>query len=115
MTFHSRRAQSLAILKGTGIWRSNYEPPYLRALWRIGFEIPPPHFVPFSQIVTFATAWFSIVWGAIMWVFTWSTQGLTGMSAISISCGAGLFFGFSLALYYAHGRRKYKFPTWESL
>lgn len=115
MTFQSRRAQSLAILKNTGMWRCNYEPPYLRVLWRMGVEIPPPHFVPFSRMVIFAMAWFSAAWGAIMWPLVWSKQGMTGVSAVGISCGTGLFLGFSMAIYFAYGRRKYRLPRWASL
>ena len=115
MTFHSRRAQSLAILKKTGIWRCSYEPPYLRLLWRIGVEIPPPHFASFFQTSAIAAIWFSAAWGAFMWFFVWSTQGLAGISAVAISCGAGLFFGVAMASYYAYERRQYHLPRWTSL
>jgi len=97
------------------MWRCNYEPPYLRALWRIGLELPPPHFVPFSRIVISAMTWFSTTWGAFMWLFIWSEQGVTVISAVSISCVAGLFFGVAMAMYYAYGRRKYRLPEWTSL
>jgi hypothetical protein len=112
MTFQSRRAQSLDILKSTGMRRSNYEPPFLRALWRMGVEIPPPHFMPFIQIAIFAAALCSIVWGVVIWSLVWPRQG---MSALAISCGAGLCVGYFLAIYYAYGRRKYRLPEWRSL
>jgi hypothetical protein len=115
MDFHSRRARSLAILKDTGIWRCNYEPPYLRLLWRMGIDMPPPHFMPFFQTVILAAAWFSGAWGVCMWFSVWSQQGLNPTAAIAISSCAGLFFGFSMALYYAHARRKYSLPSWTSL
>jgi len=115
MTFQTRRNQSLAILKSTGMWRCNYEPPYLRALWRMGFEVPPPHFVPFSRMVVYAMLWFSSAWGTIMWLLLWSKQGMPGVSAVGISCGTGLFFGLSMATYFAYGRRKYRLPQWVSL
>lgn len=115
MTFQTRREQSLAILRNTGMWRCNYEPPYLRILWRIGVEIPPPHFVPFSQMAMLATLWFSVVWGTIMWNLVWAKQGLTGIAAVCISCLAALFFGLSMGIYFAYGRRKYNLPSWASL
>lgn len=113
--YFSKRDKSLAILKATGMWRSNYEPPYLRVLWRFGLDIRPPHFVPFFQILIFAAAWFAIAWGTFMWISTWSSQGPVGMSLVGRACGAGLFFGFFMAVYYAYGRRKYQLPKWTSI
>jgi hypothetical protein len=115
MKNYSRRAKSLAILEGTAIRRSNYEPPYLRILWRLGFDVRPPHFVPFFQMAAIATAWFSIAFGTMMWAFAWSKQGWTVASAAEAACGAGTFWGFWMAAYYAHGRRKYRLPRWASL
>lgn len=115
MDTDTRRARALALLKDTGMWRSSYEPPYLRALWRLGFDVRPPHFLPFYQVAIIAMAWFTVVWGTTMWLLVWARIGLPGKSALAISCGAGLFFGLSLAAYYAHGRRKYKLPTWSTL
>lgn len=115
MTFQSRRTNALSILKKTRIWRCNYEPPYLRFLWRMGVELPPPHFVPFFQTASIAAAWFSLLWGAFMWFFVWGRQGMLGSSAIAISCATGTFFGVVMASYYAYGRRKYHLPRWVSL
>lgn len=97
------------------MWRCNYEPPYLRLLWRMGIEIPPPHFVSFSRMVIFATVWFSAAWGTLMWHLAWSKQGLPGIAAIGISCGAGLTFGVLMGIYFAYGRRKYRLPQWAAL
>lgn len=81
----------------------------------MGFKIAPPHFVSFPKMVLYSTAWFGTVWGAMMWMAAWSRQGLHPGIAISIACGAGLFFGLSRACYYAYGRRKYGLPAWETL
>jgi membrane associated rhomboid family serine protease len=115
MTSSSRRARSLAILASTGIRRSNYEPPYLRVLWRLGFDTPPPHFVRFLPMFSFAAAWFGVGYGATMWALFWQKRGISGNVAIVGSCLAGLFFGFAMASYYARGRRRHQLPDWESL
>jgi len=47
MSFDTQREQALAILARTGIWPSNYAPPALHLLWRLGLAIPPPHFARF--------------------------------------------------------------------
>lgn len=115
MTFESRRAHALQLLAATGIWRSNYEPPMLRALWKLGMQVPPPHFVPFWTMVLFASAWFGVAWGAIMWFTNWSRQGLPLAYALIMAALAGLLFGLAMALYYARGRRKHGLPAWDAL
>lgn len=112
---NSRRTKGLAILANTGISRSSYEPPYLRLLWRLGFDVAPPHFVPFWRILLIAGAWFGFSWGGVMWVAFWSDQGIPGRLAVGSSAVAGLLFGLSMAGYYAYGRRKYQLPDWDSL
>lgn len=81
----------------------------------MGVEIPPPHFVAFPLILACATAWSGTVFGSIMWLLVWSKAGMSGMSAIGISYGTGLFFGLCMGMYYAYGRRKYSLPDWASL
>ena len=39
MSFDTQREQALAILARTGIWPSNYAPPALHLLWRLGLAI----------------------------------------------------------------------------
>lgn len=115
MTFQARRAQSLDILKRTGMWRSNYEPPILRVLWKIGIEIPPPHFLPFWQVLVLGAGWFAGAWGSIMWLGEWSKHGVSIMSAVGTASVAGVFFGIAMAIYYAHGRRKHRLPKWNAI
>lgn len=115
MTSDSRRTKAFAILANTGILRSNYEPPYVRMLWRLGFDAPPPHFVPFLRIAVMAGLWFGLAFGMIMWLLVWARQGVPAAFAASLAGGAGVFFGLAMAAYYAHGRRKYRLPDWNSL
>jgi Na+/H+-dicarboxylate symporter len=95
--------------------RSNYEPPVFRALWRIGFDIPPPHFVPFWKVTLFAAVLFGGVWGAFMWLTVWSRQGLSIMAAFCTTATLGICLGLITALCYAHGRRTYRLPAWSSI
>lgn len=115
MTFQSRRDHALELLAGTGIWRSNYHPPYLRALWSMGVEVPPPHFVSFYRVVIYAGAWFGLPLGAMMWLLIPPEVGVGGMTAIGTTVVAGLVFALTMALYYAYGRKKHRLPEWESL
>lgn len=115
MTFQSRRDHALELLAGTGIWRSNYLPPYLRALWSIGVEVPPPHFVLFHRVGIYAGAWFGLPLGGMMWLVFALAGGVPGMTVIGTASVAGLVFGLTMALYYAYGRKIHRLPKWESL
>src|SRR5512146_344634 len=65
MPMNAKRATALRLLAATGMWRSNYEPPLVRLLWRCGVDVPPPHFMSFrNNAVIFGTA-FSIVFGVV--------------------------------------------------
>jgi ribose/xylose/arabinose/galactoside ABC-type transport system permease subunit len=54
-------------------------------------------------------------WGAFMSLFVWSQQGFPVALAVVLTAGVGLFFGLSMAGYYAYGRRKYHLPKWNSI
>ncbi|MFZ6755548.1 DUF6404 family protein, partial [Undibacterium sp. Dicai25W] len=44
MNCSRKRGAALKLLESIGISRSNYAPPLVRLLWRVGIDIPPPHF-----------------------------------------------------------------------
>lgn len=113
--FQARRARSIEILQRTGMRPGNYAPLLWRVLWRLGAEIPPPHYMPFAQTALLAAAWFGAAWGGFMWLSLWSRQGMAGLVAAGVSCAAGLSFGLSMAMYYRHGKRKYQLPDWRAL
>lgn len=115
MSNNSRRSKALTILADTGMSRSSYAPPYLRLLWRLGIDIAPPHFMPCWRTFLITGIWFGFSWGAIMSVLFWNQHRLPGQLAAGVSVGAGLFFGLSMAAYYAYGRRKYQLPDWNSI
>ncbi len=113
--FNARRLKAMAILEKSGIRKSNYLPPATTLLWKMGVKVPPPHFASFASTATVTGIYFGLVWGAVMWLFVWSSQGM-GFSAASVGVVfAGVLFGVSMAAYYAYGRKKHQLPTWQSL
>jgi hypothetical protein len=52
-----------------------------------------------SQMAAGATVWFAFVFGALMWIFSWSKQGWTGVSAVAAACAAGTPWGVGMAHY----------------
>ena len=68
MTFEQKKARAIALMDSKKMWRSNYAPPLLRILWRLGIRLPPLPFMPFWQ-VTVLTGGF--LFGLCMASFHW--------------------------------------------
>jgi uncharacterized membrane-anchored protein len=97
------------------MWRSNYEPPLLRLLWRLGLNVPPPHFAGFVATALFSGGFFALLWGVIMWFLTWSRSGMSPTGAVTTAVFGGVLFGLMMASYYYWGRRKHRLPEWKDL
>ena len=113
--FDTKRAKAMELLKASGMRRSNYEPPLVSLLWKLGVSVPPPHFASFVGCGSFAGISFGVVWGLVMWFSNWSGSGMDMHAAILVSAVSGLLFGVAMAGMYAHGRRKHKLPSWDEL
>jgi hypothetical protein len=113
--FEATRETALRLLRATGITESNYHPPLLRLLWRLGFQVRPPHFASFGATAVFAGSFFAIGWGTLMWLLVWHSAGMSPMAALGSSAIAGVFFGLVMSAYYAYGRKKHRLPDWDSL
>ncbi len=114
MTTTTRRDAALALMANTGILKSNYYPPIVRLLWRLGFAMPLPHFVSFGRVALVSGVFFGAAW-AVMMTLVVAPVPLSPMHSLLAALGGGAFFGLSMALYYAHGRRKHKLPLWRDL
>ena len=108
-----KREAALRLLESKGISRGNCAPPALRGLWRLGFDVPPPHFAGFGITALVTGSYFGIAWGLLMWLFFWSHRGFSVIAGLISASLAGVLFGLSMAGYYAYGRRKYGIPLWH--
>lgn len=113
--FEIRRRKAMAMLEKSGIRKSNYLPPATALLWKMGVKVPPPHFASFASTAAVNGLYFGLLWGAIMWLAGWSAQAFSLRAALLNAVFAGALFGVSMAAYYAYGRKKHLFPTWQSL
>ena len=115
MNPHPKRKAALKLLSTTGIWKSNYSPPGVRLLWRLGFDCPPPHFARFWSVAPVCGVYFGSAMGLFMWVMAYFGR-IHSSQGVLVGAGfAGLFFGLSMATYYALGRRKYRLPLWKDI
>ena len=113
MKSNPQRETALRLLAATGMRRSHYEPPLVRLLWRLEIDVPPPHFAPFAGSALLAGGLFALAWGLLTWFFVW--PGLSATASLVACVVAGALFGIGLAGYYAHGRQRFRLPSWRSL
>ena len=110
-----QRLAAFQLLDKAGVWKSNYAPPIFRLLWRIGLNLPPPHFMSIASSAALTGTFFGVFWGIFMYRFAATTGDVKPSALLFSALCAGVLFGASMAAYYAFGRRKYKLPKWSSL
>jgi hypothetical protein len=115
MEKNAQREAALALLAKTGIWPSNYAPPLFHLLWRLGMNVPPPHFIRFVSVVIFMGALFGGLMSLLVLPMLWSTTGMSGTQVLIMGVLTGLMFGLAMAGYYAYGRSKHRLPSWDAL
>ena len=74
MTFEQKKARAIALMDSKKMWRSNYAPPLLRILWRLGIRLPPLPFMPFWQVTVLTGGLWGISWGCAMWFMGFEGQ-----------------------------------------
>jgi len=113
MNFNEKVAAAKDYLASKGIIRQAYAPTLVTLLWRLGVNVPPPHFAGFASTFLVAGTFFGTVWGVIMWFVTWSKNGVAPAQAVGYSALAGLVLGLVFASYYRFSARKHGIPRWS--
>ena len=91
----------------------NFAPPVFRLLWRLGYELPPPHFLNFGTLIAVMGLPFGVLWSGLMWLLLFRGKiSVMGMLLAAVIM-AGVGFGLCMAAYYRTTARKLKLPTWE--
>ncbi|WP_415226262.1 DUF6404 family protein [Psychromonas sp.] len=113
MIFKSKLTKAHQELENAAIWPSNYNPPLLDLFRKLGYRIPPPHYRGFLINFTSQTLFFTTIWGAIMWLLVWQTGYVPVYYALLVSSSVGLFFGFSMAVYYKFSAAHHHLSDWS--
>jgi len=114
MTDIEKREAALALLRRTLIKPSNFQPPALRLLWRMGVNARPPHFCSFLYNTLFSGALLGAIWGGFMWLTLWQGDHAP-LRAVAVAALTGLAYGLVMASYYAYGKRAHALPSWDEL
>ncbi len=116
MTFTTKLESAIKEIDKTGIWKSNYYPPIIKLLHKLGIKIPLPHYNSFLNNFLMMGTGFGVIWGLFMYFFVWNKMvGMPIIYQVLIGVVAGVFFGLSLAGYYRYGAEKHGLSSWDSL
>lgn len=115
MSFERKKERARTMMESKNMWRSNYAPPLLRLLWKSGLKIPPLPFASFWEVTLIMGFGFSLVWGLVMWFFTWQAMGVQPSSAILRSLAGGLLFGIIMAAFHSWRKKANNLPDWKDL
>jgi len=97
------------------MWRSNYEPPLVRLLWRCGVDMPPPHFMSFRSNAAISGTGSALVFGVVRRLIEGpdNTRSLVAVLLELVVLGA--LFGLGMAGIVERAKRKYRLPAWQDL
>jgi fatty acid desaturase len=115
MSFEQKKARAIAIMESKNMWKSNYAPPLIRGLWKLGLKIPPLPFAPFWQTILIMGIFFGPVFGFFMWFSLWKHQSMSLSMAIRTSLMAGVLFGVLMAAFHWWLKKRNKLPDWNEL
>ncbi len=115
MGFEQKKERAIAIMKSKNMWRSNYAPPLLLGLWKLGIKIPPLPFASFWQITLIMGGGFGTFWGLIMWFSTWQFNEVQPAEAVFRGICSGIIFGVLLAAFHWWRKKANNLPEWKNV
>ncbi|MES2825620.1 MAG: DUF6404 family protein [Pseudomonadota bacterium] len=115
MTFEEKCSFAIKELENAKIRKSNYNPPFLKLIHKLGFNVPFPHYNSFANNALGSGVFFGLSWGLFMYIFVWSAQNMPVPAIVLATVGAGAFFGITMASYYKYGFKKYKLTPWHEI
>jgi hypothetical protein len=115
MTFEQKKERAIALMESKNMWKSNYAPPLIRGLWKLGLKIPPLPFMPFWQTTLITGIFFGSAWGLIIWFFSWEQMGVSLSAAILTSFISSILFGVTVAVCSWWLKKRNNLPTWNEI
>jgi hypothetical protein len=113
VTFEDKRRRALAMLEERGVSGWAAAPPAFRLLWRLGVQLPPPHFAGLVANAAVLTATVLPVW--FLQVST-TGHGWRGWQSALWECASGaMLLGVAWALAYRGQADKHGLPAWRDV
>ena len=105
---------TIEFLKSRKVAEPTAAPPLWRLLWRLGFLLPPPHFLGFFTVALLTGVPFgvgtSLVFLPIFYGLGFRIEWWMGAAWVAL----GAFFGLSLATFYHRSARRLNLPEWSN-
>jgi hypothetical protein len=111
MTPREKIDRALSDLTERGVGASASAPPMWRTAWRLGPEIPPPHFMAFGPLALLTGCVFGPLWALAMRLLVWQGQGWP--FTLAAGAASGVLFGLGLALYYRRSAQRLGLTSWD--
>lgn len=102
-------------LSATGMWSANYNPLASMIFRFIGFHVKPPHYMTPFGIVVYMMAWFTPLFGYVIYMFQLRAMGMPIWAAALIALLTGAIFGALMSLWITRDRRKHGLSNWDDL
>ncbi|MEH6393954.1 DUF6404 family protein [Pseudoalteromonas sp.] len=102
-------------LSDKGVWKSDYNPPLVKLLRKLGLYLPPPYHQSFFANVMLCVAFFAPVWRIFQCFLVWSELGKPVLEAVYISLLTGALFGLVMATLYYISCKQLNLTDWGSL
>lgn len=115
MTYEEKCNFAIRELEAAKIWKSNYHPPILKLIRRLGFKVPFPHYNSFLNNALSTGIYFGFAWGLFMYLFSWNKENISINVMLTTALAAGTFFGLAMASYYRYGFKKHKLTPWHEI
>jgi hypothetical protein len=115
MTHREKVAYLLRDLSQRGISKYTTAPPLYRLLWRLGLEVPPPHFASFGSLALLMGGFFGTMFGLSVWLTMWRSMPVDRALALGLAVGllSGIAFGILMAISYRVRAMGLALPRWE--
>jgi hypothetical protein len=113
MTHREKVDYLISDLTQRGIKRRTIAPPHWRMVWKLGWLIPPPHFMGFFALTLLCGSLPCLLLELFMW-FMGRSYGLNGRLILLLSGGAsGVLCGLIGAASFRLQAAKLGLPPWE--
>lgn len=101
-------------LRRQGVHSLTAAPPLYRLAWRLGLRIAPPLYQSFTTRAVIQGVEFAAIWGLLMWLLLWRSEGRSIVAVLTDSAFAGLFFGLTMAAYFRRKARGLHLPPLDA-
>ncbi|MTV39324.1 DUF6404 family protein [Duganella radicis] len=112
--FQRKKEAALALLRRTSITQRNYAPPTFPFLWRLGVQVPPPHFIGFFPLVLIMGLPFGFC-GLGLYMMDLGDKDFNIGAATALVLLVTAFFGGGISFYYRTSARLHRLPAWKDL